>query len=83
MIDGHTAFTGGINLADEYINQKERFGHWKDTAVMIKGDAVQNFTIMFCRCGMSQNIRKKIMKISDSGSGGTAQRTGVCTALWR
>lgn len=47
MIDGHTAFTGGINLADEYINQKERFGHWKDTAVMIKGDAVQNFTIMF------------------------------------
>ena len=47
VIDGHTAFTGGINLADEYINQKERFGHWKDTAVMIKGDAVQNFTIMF------------------------------------
>ncbi len=47
VIDGHTAFTGGINLADEYINRKMRFGYWKDTAVMIKGDAVKNFTIMF------------------------------------
>ncbi len=47
VIDGHTAFTGGVNLADEYINQKERFGHWKDTAVMLKGDAVQSFTLMF------------------------------------
>ena len=47
VIDGHTAFTGGINLADEYINEKERFGHWKDTAVMIKGEAVRSFTWMF------------------------------------
>ena len=47
VIDGHTAFTGGVNLADEYINKYERFGHWKDTAVMIKGDAAVNFTIMF------------------------------------
>lgn len=47
VIDGHTGFTGGINLADEYINQKERFGHWKDTAVMLKGEAVWNMTVMF------------------------------------
>ena len=47
VIDGHTAFTGGINLADEYINEIERFGHWKDTAVMVKGEAVRNFTLMF------------------------------------
>lgn len=47
VIDGHTAFTGGINLADEYINKVERFGHWKDTAVMLKGEAVAGFTIMF------------------------------------
>lgn len=47
VIDGHTAFNGGVNLADEYINRKVRFGHWKDTAVMIKGDAVWNFTMMF------------------------------------
>lgn len=47
VIDGHTGFTGGINLADEYINQKERFGHWKDTAVMLKGEGVWNMTAMF------------------------------------
>lgn len=47
VIDGHTGFTGGINLADEYINQKERFGHWKDTAVMLQGEAVQGLTQMF------------------------------------
>ncbi len=47
VIDGKIAFTGGINLADEYINQKKRFGHWKDTAVAIRGDAVQSFTMMF------------------------------------
>ena len=47
IIDGHTAFNGGINLADEYINEKKRFGHWKDTAVMVQGEAVQSFTLMF------------------------------------
>ncbi len=47
VIDGHTAYNGGINLADEYINRKLRFGHWKDTGVRLQGDAVFNFTLMF------------------------------------
>ena len=47
VVDGDTAFTGGVNLADEYINRVERFGHWKDTAVMFRGDAVKSFTLMF------------------------------------
>ena len=47
VIDGKVAFNGGVNLADEYINRKEVFGHWKDTAVMLRGDAVQSFTLMF------------------------------------
>ena len=47
VVDGNVAYTGGVNLADEYINQKERFGHWKDTAVMLKGEAVWNMTAMF------------------------------------
>ena len=47
VIDGHTAFNGGINLADEYINERERYGHWKDSAVMLKGEAVRSFTVMF------------------------------------
>jgi cardiolipin synthase A/B len=47
VIDGHTCFTGGINLADEYINEEIRFGHWKDNAIMIKGEAVHGFTMLF------------------------------------
>ena len=47
VIDGCVGFTGGINLGDEYINRKERFGHWKDTAVMLNGDAVQSLTMIF------------------------------------
>lgn len=47
IIDGKVAFTGGINLADEYINQKERFGHWKDNAIMLRGEAVWSMTVMF------------------------------------
>ena len=47
VIDGHTVFSGGINLADEYINQKVRFGHWKDTGFMLKGEGVWNYTVMF------------------------------------
>jgi len=47
VIDGRVAFNGGVNLADEYINRVERFGHWKDTAVMLRGDAVKSFTLMF------------------------------------
>lgn len=47
VIDGKVGFTGGINLADEYINEKKRFGHWKDTAVMLRGEAVRSLTILF------------------------------------
>lgn len=47
IIDGKVGMTGGINLADEYINKLERFGHWKDCSVMLKGEAVWNFTLMF------------------------------------
>ena len=47
VVDGHTAFTGGINLQDRYINREEVFGHWKDTAVMVQGEAARGFTLMF------------------------------------
>jgi cardiolipin synthase len=47
VIDGKTAYTGGINLADEYINHKSRLGHWKDNALKLQGDAVKTFTLMF------------------------------------
>ncbi len=47
VVDGHTAFTGGINLADEYMNITSPFGYWKDTAVMLVGKATWNLTYMF------------------------------------
>jgi len=46
-IDGKAAFTGGLNLADEYINAIDRFGHWKDSAIMIEGDAAWSLTLIF------------------------------------
>lgn len=47
VIDNKVGFTGGINLADEYMNEKMVFGHWRDQGIMIKGEAVSNLTIMF------------------------------------
>ena len=47
IVDGTVAFTGGINMADEYINVKPRFGHWKDNAIRLEGDAVWSMTVSF------------------------------------
>lgn len=47
VVDGKVGFTGGINLADEYINKKERFGYWKDTGVRLEGEGVWSLTAMF------------------------------------
>ncbi|MCI8731512.1 MAG: cardiolipin synthase [Lachnospiraceae bacterium] len=63
IVDGHTGFTGGINLADEYINRRERFGHWKDTGIMLKGEAVWNLTVMFLQ--MWSVITKMQVRFSD------------------
>ena len=56
VVDGRVAFTGGLNLADEYINKIEVYGHWKDTAVMVQGEAVDSFTLMFLQMW---NIREE------------------------
>lgn len=47
VIDNEVAYTGGINLADEYINHIVKYGHWKDAGILIKGEAVKSFTMMF------------------------------------
>jgi cardiolipin synthase len=57
VIDGHTAFTGGINLADEYMNITHPFGYWKDSAIKISGEAAWSFTCMFLQ--MWNVIREK------------------------
>ena len=47
VIDGKVGYTGGVNLADEYVNRVARFGHWKDTAVRLEGEAVWELTRLF------------------------------------
>lgn len=47
VIDGEYAYTGGCNLAEEYINKIVRFGHWKDNMIRFSGDAVNSFTTLF------------------------------------
>lgn len=47
VIDGKIAFTGGVNIADEYINEKMRFGHWKDGGIRVEGAAAMGFAGMF------------------------------------
>lgn len=47
VIDGKVGYTGGVNIADEYINEVVKFGHWKDTALRIEGEAVWELTRLF------------------------------------
>ena len=49
IIDGEVAFSGGVNLADEYINAKEMYGHWKDIGFRLTGVPAQNYTRMFAK----------------------------------
>ncbi|MDO4458978.1 MAG: cardiolipin synthase [Clostridia bacterium] len=82
VIDGKVAFNGGVNLADEYINRINKYGHWKDTAVMLKGEAVSSFTLMFLQMW---NITEKnpgfekYLNLSESvNSHGFVQPFGDC-----
>ena len=47
VIDGRVGFTGGVNLADEYINHVEKYGRWKDAAIMLEGEGVHSLTALF------------------------------------
>ena len=60
VIDGLVGFTGGINIADEYINEKVKYGHWKDTAVKLEGEGVKSLTTLFFEMWNSQNIKNTV-----------------------
>lgn len=49
IIDGKVAYTGGVNLSDEHVNLINPFGHWKDNAIKIKGEAIREFILMFLK----------------------------------
>ena len=59
VIDGKVGFTGGYNLAEEYFNRTHPYGYWKDTGIMLTGDAVRNLTVMFLE--MWNAVRKTDM----------------------
>ena len=59
VIDGKVAFTGGVNIADEYINEIKRFGHWKDTGIKLEGQAVNELTKLFLT-NFYINVKKEI-----------------------
>ena len=47
VIDGKVGYTGGVNIADEYINRIVKFGHWKDVGLRLQGEAVNELTRLF------------------------------------
>ena len=57
VIDGKIAYTGGVNIADEYINEVKKYGHWKDTALRLEGEAVWELTKLFL-VDFGINVRK-------------------------
>lgn len=78
VIDGKIAYTGGLNLADEYVNKKVKHGHWKDTAVKFQGSAVQSFIFMFLSFWMvygdeSINYAKYLSEVTPEESTGCVQ----------
>lgn len=66
VIDGKVAFTGGVNLCDEYINVDAPFGHWKDVGIMLEGNAVFDFTVMFLQMwSATEHKRNSELDFSD------------------
>ena len=81
VIDGKVGFVGGVNIADEYINEKKRFGHWKDTAVKLEGSAVKGLTALFLRnyddqAGIAEKYSKYLVNNIVSEGGGIVQPFG-------
>lgn len=66
VIDGHTGFIGGINIADEYINKTSRFGYWKDSCMQITGDAVHSLAVMFFEMWYSLRSDDKALPIIET-----------------
>lgn len=64
IIDGKTAYTGGFNIADEYFEITNPYGHWKDTGIRITGEPVRSFVIMFLEMWLFERKRKQSVIIN-------------------
>ncbi len=65
-IDGKVAFTGGINLADEYINRVDRFGHWCDSAIITHGAAAWGYTVMFLQMWALSDAQHRVRAVAEA-----------------
>ena len=84
MIDGQVGYTGGVNIADEYVNKRERFGHWKDTALRLDGPAVQTLKALFLTMWTVTGIEDKTdMEHYLQRKTSTKEEFGLCTPLWQ
>ncbi len=77
VIDGKIGYTGGINIADEYINEVERFGHWKDAGIRLEGEAVNQLTRLFL-CDYEMSVKKSALKEGDYFTNHTVENKGFC-----
>lgn len=82
VIDGKISYVGGINLADEYINVKEKYGYWKDSTIRLEGDATRQMTVMFLQSFDVQTRKKddyeKYTKVEFDTVGGSGFVQPVC-----
>ena len=76
VVDNKVAFTGGFNIADEYINRVERFGHWLDCGIKLEGEAVKSFTVMFVNMWRFTEFKTSI-NIEKYLEDGTSQEKSV------
>ncbi len=79
VVDGKTAFTGGINIADEYIGEKERFGYWKDGTVKVTGHAVDAFVLAFFNLYNALRPKEEISQYLEQEK--NAEKQGAGTGL--
>ncbi len=77
VIDGEIGYTGGINIADEYINRIEKFGHWKDVGLRLEGEAVGELTRLFF-IDYEMSIRKSSLDFKSCLSNHTVENRGYC-----
>ncbi len=82
IIDGKVAFSGGVNLSDEYINVNSKLGIWKDNGIKIVGDAIWNLTVMFLTLwNANRNEDDDILKFKYDFKGGKDNGYVVCYGL--
>ena len=76
IVDGKVGFTGGVNIADEYIDEKKRFGYWKDTGVRVRGEGVRSMTKAFLETWVA--LKEPQLDVSAYLQSPAFGKTGTC-----